>query len=122
MEMPPASAAPGMRGTRRRGPVCAGAAVALLLSREPLVLVDAGHHAVLRIEELLVDGRPSAEVVDREQVLWRRVFRLVHEVLVDRAVALLTEDLLRLVAAREVDELLGLVGGTGGHGDRVLDQ
>src|SRR5215213_11178046 len=118
--MPPAIAAPGRRGTRMRAPGAAGAAVALLLSREPLILVDGGHHAVLRVEERLVDGRPAAEVVDREQVLRSRVPLLVHQVLVHGPVALLGEDLLRLVAARELDELLGSVRCGGRDRDRVL--
>src|SRR5829696_3984292 len=96
-----------------------------LLRRDAEVALDLGDHAVLLVEEGREHLVPAAEVGDGEQagrlreVLARRVGTVEH-----RPVAVLREDLLRLLAPDEVQERLGLLGVLGGAGDRrgVLDQ
>src|SRR4029079_1406565 len=50
---------------------------ASLGSGDPRGLLDLRHGALVRVEELVVDLRPAAEVVDREQTLRRRELVLV---------------------------------------------
>src|SRR6476646_5483079 len=84
---PRASAAPEGRGTRKEegrdeGPEAGcgtGAVVALLLSRNSLVLLDLSQVALARVEERIVAGGPSAQLVDREEASRGRVLRLVYE-------------------------------------------
>src|SRR4051812_49656316 len=121
------SAVPGRRGTPRRRRAGTGAAVAglftacLLRGGLPQALVDVGHHAVVRVEELLVDGRPAAHVGDLEQVRRRGELVRPGDALRHRPVPLLDEDLLRFVGAGEVDEVLSRCARRLGDGDRVLD-
>src|SRR6476469_5766759 len=70
---------------------------ASLGSGDPRGLLDLRDRALVRVEELVVDLRPAAEVVDREQALRGRELRLVlvEHRLVDRAVAPVGEHLLR---------------------------
>src|SRR5690242_16452808 len=104
---PRASAAPEGRGTRNEeggdegreeGPEAGcgtGAVVALLLSRNSLVLLDLSQVALARVEEGIVDGGPSAQLVDCEEAGRRRILRLVHERRLHGPVALARVDLLR---------------------------
>src|SRR4051794_23028862 len=114
---------PARRGTagtakRRR----AGAASAA--SRDSVRLLDLRDDAVLRVEELLRNRAPAAELVDREQPRRGRELRLVHQCGVDRPVALRGEDLLARVRLEVLHERvgLGLVLRLRGDRDRVLDQ
>src|SRR4051812_34086166 len=104
---------------RRRG----SATVAIGLARR--LVVDLGHGALVRVEELVVDLAPAAEVVDRPQLLrLREVGReLGRHRRVDRAEAGLGPRRLALGRVLEVDERLRLLEVLGGvdHRDRVLD-
>src|SRR4051795_11693931 len=85
---------------RRRavGVGAAGAAVrASLGSGDPRRLLDLRDRPRVRVEELVVDLRPAAEVADREEPLRRRELGRVRveHLLVDRAVAPVGELLLR---------------------------
>src|SRR3954471_15573986 len=86
----PAAADPHGSGPRaERGRARFAAAVSVSLgSGDSQVLLDLGHGAGRRIEELVVDLGPAAEIVDREQLLGRRELLGVEDLLVDRAVAL----------------------------------
>src|SRR5262245_51201994 len=119
---PRASAAPEGRGTRSGAGRGTGAAVALLLSGNSLVILDLGEVPVARVEELVVDRRPAAELVDREEARRRRVLRLVDERRLDRAVALAREDLLRRVGPEVVEKRLRRRAGALRDRGRVLDQ
>jgi hypothetical protein len=83
-----------------------GRATASLLSGDPQRLLYPGDDALVRVEELVVDLVPAAELVDREQVRRRRELGLVDERLLDRAVTLLLEDPLPCIRAQERDEVL----------------
>src|SRR6478736_2556354 len=110
------------RGRRRTRP----AVRASLGSGDPRGLLDLGHRALVRVEELGVDLVPSAEVADGEQPGRRRELRgvLLEHRLVDRAVAPVGELLLGGRRQRVLDERVGLGGVLGlvDDGDRVLDQ
>src|SRR3954447_17110349 len=99
---------------------------ASLGSGDPRGLLDLRDGALVRVEELVVDLRPAAEVLDREKTLRRRELRLVpvEHGLVDRAVAPLGELLLAGGGERVGDERLRLlrVAGLRDDGDRVLDR
>src|SRR4051794_16445088 len=88
-------------------------------------LLDRGDRPLVRVEELVVDLRPAAEVADREEALRRRELRrvLVEDGPVDRPVAPVGERLLGRRRQREVQERLRLlrVAGLRDDGDRVLD-
>src|SRR5918997_787958 len=88
------------------------------------LLLDLGHGARVRVEEVGVDLVPAAELVDLEERLRVRVRALVHQLGRDRAVALGGVDLLGLLRLEEVQEGLGLLGRLGLLGDRgrVLDE
>src|SRR3954447_6653345 len=98
---------------------------ASLRSGDPRRLLDLRDRALVRVEELVVDLRPAAEVADREEALRRRELRLVRgeDRLVDRAVAPVGERLLGVGREREVEERLGLlrVARPRDDRDRVLD-
>src|SRR3954465_8407237 len=98
---------------------------ASLGSGDPRRLLDLRDRALVRIEELVVDLRPAAEVADREQALRRRELRLVlgEDALVDRPVAPVGEDLLRRRRQRVLHERLRLleVLRLRDDRDRVLD-
>src|SRR5215217_4907397 len=98
--------------------------VALAANRDPDLLLDVGHDPGLLVEELLVHVAPAAQVGDGEQPRRRGEVSGRGDLLVDRAVALVDEDLLGLVRQQVVDERLGLLGmlALGGDRDRVLDQ
>src|SRR5215210_6326822 len=110
-----------------RAPLLAGAGApisASLCGGDTELLLDLGHEARVRVEEVGVDLVPAAELVDLEQLLRVRVGRLVDLVGDDAAVPLVGEDLLRLRGLEEVQERLGLLGRLSllGHRRRVLDQ
>src|SRR3954471_11529577 len=90
----------------------------------PLILEDLGDLALVRVEEVVIDLRPAAELVDLEQAGWVRVGLLVEEARDHWAVAVGRVDLLGRFGAQEVHERLGLVGLVGLGDDRrgVLDQ
>src|SRR3954468_2928623 len=121
------SGAAAARGRRRKtDPPAAGAELrASLGSGDPRRLLDLRDRALVRIEELVVDLRPAAEVADREQPLRRRELRLVlgKDGLVDRPVAPVGEDLLRRRRQRVLHERLRLleVLRLRDDRDRVLD-
>src|SRR4051794_21155471 len=119
---PPEAADP--HGTRRTAGLspAVGAVRASLGSGNPQILLDLRHGAARRVEELVVDLAPAAEVVDREQRLRRRELLGVDEALRHRPVAVLGVDLLRLVGVQPREELGGLRLGVLGHGRRVLDE
>src|SRR3954467_5875222 len=105
--------------TLRRG----SARAAIGLARR--LVVDLGHRARVRVEELVVDLAPAAEVVDRPQLLGRGEVagELLRDRRVDRAEAGLGPRLLALRCVLEVDERLRLrlvLGGVDDR-DRVLD-
>src|SRR3954467_15372267 len=99
---------------------------ASLGSGDPRRLLDLRDRALVRIEELVVDLRPAAEVADREQALRRRELRLVRgeDRLVDRAVAPVGEHLLGSGRERVLHERLRLrlVLRLGDDRDGVLDR
>src|SRR5215218_10018918 len=105
--------------------VAAGASTtASLCGGDTELLLDLRHGPGVRIEELVVDLVPAAELVDLEQLLRLRVDGLVDLAGDDAAVALVGEDLLRLGRLEEVQERLRLLGRLGLLRDRgrVLDQ
>ena len=116
-----AAASTARRAAPRRG---AGSATASLGGGDAQVLLDLRDDALVRVEELVVDLVPAAEVVDREQARRRRELARSSRAASDRAVALGGEDLLRLRRVQEVDERLGLrrVLRVRRDRDRVLDQ
>src|SRR3954452_24973956 len=126
VEMPrPRDPAPA-RHARRLDPPAPGRLSASLVSGDPRALLDLGHRAGGRVEEVGVDLVPAADVADGEQAARRREAALVlgqhggeHG-----PVAPLGEDLLRGLGHRVVHEGLGLLGRLGlrRDGDRVLDQ
>src|SRR3954470_12615517 len=75
-------------------------------TRDAQLVLDLGDGAVVRVEEVLVHGRPATEVGNGEQRLRVRELRLVEIRSDHRAVAVLGEGLLRGVGVEEVDELL----------------
>src|SRR4051812_4470894 len=89
-------------------------------------LLDRGDRPLVRVEELVVDLRPAAEVADREEALRRRELRLVRgeDRLVDRAVAPVGEHLLGSGRERVLHERLRLrlVLRLGDDRDGVLDR
>src|SRR5215204_6264529 len=97
---------------------------ALAANRDADLLLDVGHDPGLLVEELLGHLRPATQLLDGEQP--RRLGEVGgrRDLLVDRPIALLDEDLLRLGRAQVVDERLGLLGvlALGHDRDRVLDQ
>src|SRR3954465_3610888 len=104
----------GRRGREMRG------GVRVLTRGDAKVLLDLADDAV-GVEELRVHLGPAAELVDREQALRPRELLVIGRGRVDRAVALLGEDLLRRRAAGVLDELLGALLRVLGDRDRVLD-
>src|SRR5918999_4463088 len=115
-------------GPRRTGAAGgAGEAVDVALvggSALPLRLEDLRDDSALRVEELVVDRVPAAELVDLEELGRGREFVGGGRALHDRPIALAGEDLLGLLRVEEVDERLGLLGllGLVDHGYRVLDE
>src|SRR3954467_1574117 len=99
---------------------------ASLRSGDPRRLLDLRDRALVRVEELVVDLRPAAEVADREEALRRRELPLVprEDRLVDRAVAPVGEHLLGSGRERVLHERLRLrlVLRLGDDRDRVLDR
>src|SRR3954453_10818088 len=89
-------------------------------------LLDRGDRPLVRVEELVVDLRPAAEVADREEALRCRDLRgvLVEDRLVHRAVAPVGEPLLGVGREREVEERLRLLRMRRRRHDRdrVLDE
>src|SRR6185295_1907415 len=122
MPMPKGPPARPRRG-RTDGRSSAAASLGLR-SRNALGLLDVDEHALLRVEEAVVDLAPAAELVDREQAGRNRELLLVLQRGQDRAVALGDEDLLGLRRPQPVAEgrrglrVLAVAGDCG----RVLDQ
>src|SRR3954451_2711566 len=117
-------AAPGPSAAVSRGSATGRPPRAMVASatRDAQLVLDLGDGAVVGVEELVVDLRPAAEVVDGEKRLRRRELRLVEVRCDNRAVPVVRERLLRLVGVEELDE--GLRGSRSvlGHRDRVLDE
>src|SRR6185312_12090914 len=86
--------------------------------------LDLRHHAGVRIEELLLDLRPAADVLDREELRPRREVEALGRARDDRPVAVLREDLLSRGGVEELHESvrLGLVLRRRRDGDRILDE
>src|SRR3954451_23038959 len=85
---PRKSGVPTPRRAVRRARGGRTATAASVCSGDPQVLLDRGDRALVRVEELVVDLRPTAELVDLEELLRRRVDALVDEVGEHRAVPL----------------------------------
>src|SRR3954464_7681714 len=100
MALPRASAAPPGSGTAR-GRAGRGPAVSSLGGGDTESLLDRRHDAVVRVEELLRDRGPAAELLDREQALRHRELVRAGRALHDRPVALRREDALRLGRVEE---------------------
>src|SRR5215208_1619691 len=117
--VPRSSAAPPRTSVPARG-----RARVLAANRDADLVLDVGHDPGLFVEEPLVHVGPSAQVLDGEQPGRRGELDGRRDLLVDRAVALLDEDLLGLGRQQVVEERLGLrrVLALGGDRDRVLDQ
>src|SRR5829696_6850265 len=117
--VPRSSAAPPRTSSPIRRPL-----TTLVANRDADLLLDVGHDPGLLVEELLGHLRPATQLLDGEQP--RRLGEVGgrRDLLVDRPIALLDEDLLRLGRAQVVDERLGLlrVLALGHDRDRVLDQ
>src|SRR5688572_19735900 len=98
-------------------------AAALLANGDADGLLDVGHDAAGGVEELLRHLGPAAEVLDREQPLGGREW-LVELHVGDRAVAVLGEDLLGLLALEVLEERGGLLRVLRRlrHRDGVLDE
>src|SRR5215210_7112429 len=118
------------RGRRRRGgsgPTSrgGGSSVVVLANRHADVLLDVGHDAALRVEELLRDVGPAAEVRDGEERLRGGELDAPGVDAVDhRPVPVLGENPLGRGGVEVLEERLGLLGVLGGLGDGhgVLDQ
>src|SRR5947207_15913195 len=84
---------------------------------------DLRHHAVVGIEELLLDLVPAADVADREQPRTHREAEELDHARADRAVSRLREQLLRGGRVEELHERLRgrLVLARRQDGDGVLD-
>src|SRR4051812_27683182 len=118
---PRAPGRPIAAAARRRGSEAVRASAG---SGDPRRVLDLGDRPVRRVEEVLHDLVPAAEVVDREERL--RIRELRGELLGHRpdhrAVPVLGEDRLRRGRPEEVEELLRLGLGLRRDRDRVLDQ
>src|SRR5829696_3494052 len=114
----------GRAGRSARSGGATSATAGSLGGADTQVLFDLRHGARVRVEEVVVDLVPAAELVDLEELPRVRVGGLVDEARRDRAVALGGVDLLRLVALEEVQPRLGLLGRLRLLGDRggVLDE
>src|SRR4051794_27623719 len=123
---PRPSAAPPRSGTARgRGVLLGdgrGPAVSSLGGGDTKVLLDAGHDALVLVEELVGHRVPASELLDREELLGRRELVRARRALHHRPVALRREDALRLGRVQVLHERLRLVARVLGRGDRVLDQ
>src|SRR5438034_9003015 len=95
MLTPTASPAPGFARARGTGNATDLAAKASL---------DRGHDARARVEEFLLNLRPTADVADREQLLRVREAGLLADGLQHRAITRLREERLRLFRVEELDE------------------
>src|SRR6266550_7989924 len=106
--------------SERRAPGAAGSVSALAATRA----YEADHDARLWVEELLLDLRPPADVLDREQLGPCREAEPACSGRDDRPVAVLRENLLRGECAQELQERLRLrrVLRSRRDSDRVLDQ
>src|SRR6266446_5878820 len=86
--------------SERRAPGAAGSVSALAATRA----YEADHDARLWVEELLLDLRPAADVLDREQLRADREIEAARGGRHDRPVAVLREDLLRVERVQELHE------------------
>src|SRR5882724_1659347 len=106
--------------SERRAPGAAESASALAATRA----YELDHDSGLRVEEFLLDLRPAADVLDREQLRSSREVEAARGGRHDGPVAVLREDLLRVERPQELQERLRLrrmLRGRG-DGDRVFDQ
>src|SRR4051812_36070079 len=112
------------RAVTGRPAVSGEATASLIIGRDTQAPLDIEHHAAVGVEDLVRRVRPAAEVRDGEQAARLREVTRGGHILVDRPVAVVEEDLLRVVPAEEVEEGLGLLGVLArlGHRDRVLDE
>src|SRR6266516_4946031 len=106
--------------SERRAPGAAGSVSALAATRA----YEADHDARLWVEELLLDLRPAADVLDREQLWSSREVEAARGGRHDGPVAVLREDLLRVDRPQELQERLRFRRVLRGRrdGDWVLDQ
>src|SRR6266850_752999 len=106
--------------TERRDLGAAGSVPALAAIRS----LEANHDARARVEELLLDLRPAADVLDREQLRSRWEVVAARRRRNDGPVTVVREDLLRCRRAQELQERVrfGLVFRGRRDRDRVLDQ
>src|SRR2546427_1144567 len=86
--------------SERRAPGAAGSMSALAATRPD----EADHDPRARVEELLLDLRPAADVFDREQLGPGREVEASRGCRHDRPVAVLREDLLRVARMQELHE------------------
>src|SRR3954452_12982133 len=111
---------PSSSATGKRRPA-AGARTAAASAAK--ALLDLRHQAGVRVEELLLDLRPAAEVVDRELLRAHGEAVALGRDLEDGPVAALREQLLPRRRVEVLDERLGrrLVLAGLGDGERVVD-
>src|SRR3954465_8550022 len=117
MKPPPSASATGSRR------VAEGAGARTTAASAAKALLDLRHQSGVRVEELLLDLRPAAEVVDGELLRAHREPVALRRDLEDRPVAALREQLLPRRRVEVLDERLRrrLVLAVRGHGERVVD-
>src|SRR5690349_4536890 len=101
------SPAPNRRRGQGRATATAAAPGELAGRGDTEALLDLGHDPVRGVEELLLDGRPAADLVDREEHLRPREVELARDARDDRAVAVAAPQRLAGGRAQELDERLG---------------
>src|SRR5437763_12029303 len=117
MKPPPSASATGSRR------VAEGAGARTAAASAAKSLLDLRHQPGVRVEELLLDLRPAAEVVDGELLRAHREAVALGRDLEDRPVAALREQLLPRRRVEVLHERLRrrLVLAVRGHGERVVD-
>src|SRR3954447_20841348 len=116
MKPPPSASATGSRR------VAEGAGARTAAASAAKALLDLRHQPSVRVEELLLDLRPAAEVVDAELLRPHREAVALGRDLEHRAVAALREQLLPRRRVEVLDERLRrrLVLAVRGDGDRIV--
>src|SRR5881397_2724962 len=117
MKPPPSASATGSRR------VAEGAGARTAAASAAKALLDLRHQARVRVEELLLDLRPAAEVVDGELLRAHGEAVALGRDLEDRPVAALREQLLPRGGVEVLDECLRgrLVLAVRRDGDRIVD-